>query len=461
MAFRLYDAASAGAIVAGPITSTVPVTSGLFTKQLPWGFAFSGDDRWLDIAVKCSADSDYAALSPRQQITGAPYAFTLRPGANVVGNQPNWNAIYASNVATTSYSYGIRSQANAPWGRGVSGESYATGGMGVYGYSYSSGGAGVAGYIGGSNLDVYTFGSQQYGVYGKSQPSSGIGVYGTAPLTGVMGAATSSTGTTYGVYGESDSGSGIGGYFVDYGTGGSNWGLKGDGQSGAGGIYGVATGNGFYAIRGTNTNGVGGYFTNGNSSNYALYASNSSNTYPGLSVYGTSYFNGAKTGYVAEICATEDDLEPGDVVVIAGSKPPALGDIPVVVVRKAREAYATGVVGVVDARQVVNLSTEAIQPDANHVPEAKVHFAEGAIRSGDYLLVVTLGAYKTIKVDASYGSIKPGDLLVASPNPGYAMRAQPVMVQGVPVYPSGVIIGKALGTLEKGTGVIPVIVTLD
>ncbi len=223
MAFRLYDAASAGTLVAGPLTTTVPITGGLFTVQLNWGGGYytvlQGDDRWLDIAVKCSADSTYAALSPRQQITGAPYAFTLRPGANIVGNLPNWSAIYASNVATTSYSYGIRTQSNSPWGRGLSAESYYTGGMGVYGYSVPGGGAGVAGYIGNDNLDVYTFGSQQYGVYGyagptsgtnygvygKSNSGSGYGVYGSAPTYGVKGNATSSGASSYGVWGDSDS----------------------------------------------------------------------------------------------------------------------------------------------------------------------------------------------------------------------------------------------------------------
>jgi hypothetical protein len=75
-----------------------------------------------------------------------------------------------------------------------------------------------------------------------------------------------------------------------------------------------------------------------------------------------------------------------------------------------------------------------------------------SIQPGQYLSIVTLGAYKAIKVDASYGAIQPGDLLVASPNPGYAMKAtnpQP-----------GTIIGKALAPWVSGTGTIPVFVTL-
>ena len=56
------------------------------------------------------------------------------------------------------------------------------------------------------------------------------------------------------------------------------------------------------------------------------------------------------------------------------------------------------------------------------------------------------------KVSAENGAIKPGDLLVASSTPGHAMR------DGNPR--PGTIIGKSLGSLERGTGVIKVLVTL-
>ncbi len=57
-----------------------------------------------------------------------------------------------------------------------------------------------------------------------------------------------------------------------------------------------------------------------------------------------------------------------------------------------------------------------------------------------------------LKVDAAYGAIRPGDMLVSSPNPGHAMRAHDPR--------PGTIIGKALGSLESGTGLIRVVVTL-
>jgi hypothetical protein len=55
------------------------------------------------------------------------------------------------------------------------------------------------------------------------------------------------------------------------------------------------------------------------------------------------------------------------------------------------------------------------------------------------------------KVDARYGPVRRGDLLTSSPTPGHAMRATDPKV--------GTIIGKALQTLEDGTGVIEVLLS--
>ena len=82
----------------------------------------------------------------------------------------------------------------------------------------------------------------------------------------------------------------------------------------------------------------------------------------------------------------------------------------------------------------------------------EMHLAEGSIGPGEYLSVVTLGAFKAIKVDASYTPIQVGDLLTTSDTPGHAMKATDPRV--------GTIIGKALAPLESGQGVIPVFITL-
>src|SRR5205085_10528672 len=73
---------------------------------------------------------------------------------------------------------------------------------------------------------------------------------------------------------------------------------------------------------------------------------------------------------------------------------------------------------------------------------------------GGYCNVVTLGSYKMVKADASFGAIKAGDLLTTSPNPGYAMKVTDKSQMG------GAVIGKALSGLAQGTGTVTVMVTL-
>jgi hypothetical protein len=140
-------------------------------------------------------------------------------------------------------------------------------------------------------------------------------------------------------------------------------------------------------------------------------------------------------------------------VSISGAGPALLGEIPLVKVRRATAATASGVMGVVDAR--FSLTSRQAISGADAASQAKVETTVEAVpvEPGQYLTVVTLGAYKAIKVDAAGGSISPGDLLVASPNPGYAMRS----TEPAP----GTVIGKSLGSLTEGTGAIPVLVTLQ
>lgn len=59
------------------------------------------------------------------------------------------------------------------------------------------------------------------------------------------------------------------------------------------------------------------------------------------------------------------------------------------------------------------------------------------------------------KVDARYGSVGVGDLLTTSATIGHAMKAEE------PEKAFGAVIGKALEPLEKGCGVVPVLVALQ
>ncbi len=59
------------------------------------------------------------------------------------------------------------------------------------------------------------------------------------------------------------------------------------------------------------------------------------------------------------------------------------------------------------------------------------------------------------KVDAGYAPVAIGDLLTTSPTAGHAMKASS------PNEAFGAVIGKALGPLDDGTGMIPVLVSLQ
>lgn len=60
----------------------------------------------------------------------------------------------------------------------------------------------------------------------------------------------------------------------------------------------------------------------------------------------------------------------------------------------------------------------------------------------------------TCLVDADHGPVALGDLLVTSPTPGHAMRADD------PTRTTGAVIGKAMGALESGRGLVPIVVLL-
>ncbi len=93
--FILYTADIGGSQV-GPIQDKtgISVTNGLFIVNLDFGGgAFTGDARWLDIAVRCPTGSGtYSPLTPRQAVTPAPYALAL-PGLWTQQNDTSPNII--------------------------------------------------------------------------------------------------------------------------------------------------------------------------------------------------------------------------------------------------------------------------------------------------------------------------------------------------------------------------------
>lgn len=89
----LWDAVSGGTQAGSNQTvSNVGVVDGRFTITLNENSefgpeAFTGQERWLQIAVRCPAGSgSYNTLQPRQPLTATPYAQSLLPGAVISGS---------------------------------------------------------------------------------------------------------------------------------------------------------------------------------------------------------------------------------------------------------------------------------------------------------------------------------------------------------------------------------------
>ena len=79
---------------------------------------------------------------------------------------------------------------------------------------------------------------------------------------------------------------------------------------------------------------------------------------------------------------------------------------------------------------------------------------------GDKVKVAQSGRVK-VKVDATFGPVAAGDLLVTSPNPGHAMRSTPIEVGPTVIHRPGTLLGKALEPLGEGQGEILVLLTLQ
>jgi hypothetical protein len=290
------------------------------------------------------------------------------------------------------------------------------------------------------------------------------------------------------------------------------------GSDGAGGVYAEQDDDNGSAVRGVSRgiDAEAGYFHAYGDNSYAgyfesdrhrgIYASGDPNFY-GLymntagSAY-SAYFDGdiTVTGNCLG-CAPmtivqnvgDSALEAGDLVTLVGSGPAVLGDSLVLLVRKATGPYDTAVAGIVggavyvpDAatraaylaqerarqaaqeaqqqalEQAMAAGTKTARP-AIPMPEARITDREGNVHVDNsqtsipphgYARVLTSGTAQVLKVDAGRGAIQAGDLLVSSPTPGYAMKADDKLMK------FGAIIGKALGNLDHGTGTLPVLVAL-
>lgn len=129
---------------------------------------------------------------------------------------------------------------------------------------------------------------------------------------------------------------------------------------------------------------------------------------------------------LAEDFASSDAIEPGTVVV-------------------ALEVDEITVADSACDRRVVGIAAGA----GGLRPALRLGSRPGADR-----VAVAVAGRAYCKADATHGPIALGDLLTSSTTRGHAMRVAD------PAAAAGAIIGKALGKLEHGTGLVPVLLAL-
>jgi hypothetical protein len=129
-----------------------------------------------------------------------------------------------------------------------------------------------------------------------------------------------------------------------------------------------------------------------------------------------------------DVTGSRTSYEPGDVLVIDPSAPGKF--------LKSKEPYSTLVTGIYSTKP------------------GTVGRRQSTAKSPDEVPMAMMGIVPT-KVSAENGQVKVGDLLVSSSKPGYAMKGTDRSLL------TGAVIGKALGSLDSGTGVIEVVVTLQ
>ncbi|MBC13101.1 MAG: hypothetical protein CMM85_09045 [Rhodothermaceae bacterium] len=124
-------------------------------------------------------------------------------------------------------------------------------------------------------------------------------------------------------------------------------------------------------------------------------------------------------------------LAPGMVVAIDPDVPGAL--------RVADRAYDRTVAGIVSGAGGIRPGLTLRQ--------------DGTIADGDHPVALTGRVYAY--ADASNGPIRPGDLLTTSATPGHAQRVTDS------AQSQGAVLGKAMTSLDEGTGLVLVLVTLQ
>jgi hypothetical protein len=156
-------------------------------------------------------------------------------------------------------------------------------------------------------------------------------------------------------------------------------------------------------------------------------------TFPDATTQSTAWNGVLSGGDYAEsvnVSGGREEYEPGDVLVIDATSE---GNF-----LKSSAPYSAAVTGIYSTKPGVVGRRQLT---------ARTHMKEE--------VPMAMTGIVPTKVSAENGPIRPGDLLVTSSTPGYAMKGTDRTKM------LGAVIGKAIGHLDSGVGVIEAVVTLQ
>lgn len=239
----------------------------------------------------------------------------------------------------------------------------------------------------------------------------------------------------------STNGTGSAGSFNKAGTGNNTALYSVNSATGSAGDFNVNNASSSSSVIYGSTNGTGNVLQvnhQGATGSIAAFQSASVNvariTKAGLGIFNAgTQVGGADVAEMFDVEGARQNYEPGDVLVISETTDRT--------VEKSTAPNSTKVAGVYATKPGVVLTEKGIDENLD--------------------ALVPMGVVGVIptKVCLENGAIKRGDLLVTSSIPGHAMKA--VSVKGDGIFPSGIIIGKALENFEgKESGMIKVLVNV-
>jgi hypothetical protein len=282
---------------------------------------------------------------------------------------------------------------------------------------------------------------------GNNSPTTGRGVQGNGPEAGVGGFSDNGSG----VLAQSNHGDGLQATTVSSAKSavfGNNLSTASANAPGGSGVFGLTVAPGGTGVFGANNSPTTGRGVQGNGPEAGV---------GGFSERGIGVL--AQSGAIALKAQGplagrfEGDVEvTGDIRLVNADCAEDFNAI-------ASDTIAPGTVMVIDGEDELRPSEKAYDKRVAGVVAGAGNYRPG-IRldkraSSEGRLPISILGKVFCKVDASYSSIEVGDLLTTSPTPGCAMKVID------PLKAFGAVIGKALRPLERGEGLIPILIALQ